>query len=96
MTEDYMTPDKIPEPNKRIAFGAKPLPSLPNESNPKGRQLKGTASPGLSEKGVKPVVIAKGDEKAAKSAAPASTEITAHKTAEKIDTTPLAKRFKKK
>jgi hypothetical protein len=90
-----MTTDKIPEAMQRIAFGARPLPS-PLGRKESGRQLRGTASPGLSDETVTHVVAAKGHENTAKSGIPASTEVIAAKTAGKIDTTPLAMRFKNK
>jgi hypothetical protein len=81
-----MTSDKIPEPMRRVAFGATTLPSLPRQSNASGRQLRSAASPGFSDEVLKVV----------ESGAPVSTEVIAEKTAGKIDTTPLAKRFKNK
>lgn len=90
-----MTTDKISEPIRRIAFGANPLPS-PLGRKESGRQLRGTASPGLSDEAVTAVVVAQGHADAAKSGTPASTEVIASKTAQEIDTTPLATRFKNK
>jgi len=43
-----MTSDKIAEPMKRIAFGAKPLPREPDEIHPSARQLQGNVSRALT------------------------------------------------
>jgi hypothetical protein len=92
--EDNVKPGTIPAPMQRIPFGAKPLQSAPIETNAAGRQLRSTASQGVSDAAVKPVVVAEGAGDADRSSGPASTEAVAQTTGD-IDTTPLAKRFKK-
>jgi hypothetical protein len=90
-----MTTERISEPMPRIAFGATPLPS-PLRRNEPGRQLRASASTGLSGESVTAVVFEEGHASAARSGAPASTEVIAGKTAGNVDITPLATRFKNK
>jgi hypothetical protein len=90
-----MTSDKIPEPMKRIAFGAKPLPPEPDQIHQSARQLQGNVSRGSSESGIKPMIVVEGLEKTEAKEGPASTQVTPQKATKEIDTTPLAKRFKK-
>ena len=89
-----MKPDTIPAPMQRIPFGAKPLQSAPVESNAAGRQLRSSASQGVSPAAINPEVVAEGAGDVDRSGAPASTEAAAQKTGDP-DLTPLATRFKK-
>jgi hypothetical protein len=63
----------------------------------KGRAISAApASRGLTNETVNGFVVAEADGSAERAAAPGSTDVAAEKTAGKIATTPVAKRFKNK